>query len=180
MRPAKWVFLALASVCTLAGCGRDAAGQSHVAWASEPSEPAVSAPTDSAPQADQTSEDLIDPRCLTGRTLCASKSARKLWFVVDGRIMASFDARFGGPGNETHEGVFKVERMSPRHVSSQYGDEMPYSMFFFHGEAVHYSADFADNGYQDGSHGCVNVLDLEGLAKVYAQVRIGDKVVVYR
>jgi lipoprotein-anchoring transpeptidase ErfK/SrfK len=57
---------------------------------------------------------------------------------------------------------------------------MPYAMFFSGGQAVHYSADFAAQGYAGASHGCVNVRNLNGIKWLYGQVRAGDKVIVYR
>ncbi|MFC8876789.1 L,D-transpeptidase, partial [Streptomyces ardesiacus] len=42
------------------------------------------------------------------------------------------------------------------------------------------SYDFAARGYAGASHGCVNVRDEGAIAGLYAQVRNGDKVVVYR
>ena len=56
---------------------------------------------------------------------------------------------------------------------------MPFAMFFSGGQAVHYSSDFAAVGYDGASHGCVNVRDYEGVAWLFDQVAIGDKVVVY-
>jgi lipoprotein-anchoring transpeptidase ErfK/SrfK len=53
-------------------------------------------------------------------------------------------------------------------------------MFFSGGQAVHYSPDFAANGYNGASHGCVNVRDRAVVAWLFDQVRIGDKVIVYR
>jgi lipoprotein-anchoring transpeptidase ErfK/SrfK len=44
---------------------------------------------------------------------------------------------------------------------------------------VHYSPDFAANGYNGASHGCVNVRDYSTIASLYDSVTIGDKVVVY-
>jgi lipoprotein-anchoring transpeptidase ErfK/SrfK len=65
------------------------------------------------------------------------------------------------------------------HVSTLYGSAMPYSMFFSRGQAVHYSSDFAARGYAGASHGCVNVRDRAGIRALYAEVRVGDSVVVY-
>jgi lipoprotein-anchoring transpeptidase ErfK/SrfK len=56
---------------------------------------------------------------------------------------------------------------------------MPDSMFFSRGQAVHYSSDFAARGYAGASHGCVNVRDRAGLDRLFAQVRVGDAVVIY-
>nr|MBA3783696.1 L,D-transpeptidase [Nocardioides sp.] len=55
-----------------------------------------------------------------------------------------------------------------------------FAMFFSGGQAVHYSPDFAAHGYAGASHGCVNVRDYDGVARLFGQVQIGDRVIVYR
>jgi hypothetical protein len=121
----------------------------------------------------------LDPRCLTGHTICVDKTSSSLRWVVDGKVRLTVDARFGGEGHRTREGLFHVERKSRDHVSSLYDTSMPYAMFFSRGQAVHYSPDFAANGYNGASHGCVNIRDEGAIASLYDQVRLGDKVVVY-
>ncbi|MEU5752487.1 L,D-transpeptidase family protein [Streptomyces sp. NPDC047829] len=121
-----------------------------------------------------------DPRCLTGRVLCVSKSSRTLRWMVDGRTLSTLAVRFGSQYTPTREGVFHVYWKSRHHVSTLYDSAMPYAMFFSGGQAVHYSEDFAAYGYAGASHGCVNVRDEAAIADLYAQVRDGDKVVVYR
>lgn len=124
----------------------------------------------------------IDSRCLTGsRAICADKTARKLYYVYNHKVVLTVDARFGRTGMPTREGVFHVFRMKADYVSHAYGAPMPYSMFFSGGEAVHYSPDFAVHGYNSpGSHGCINLRDRKAAAWVYNHTHIGDKVVVYR
>lgn len=121
----------------------------------------------------------LDPRCLTGRTLCIDKSSNSLRWVVDGDVQVTVDVRFGREGMETREGQFAVTYKSRDHVSSLYDTPMPFSMFFSGGQAVHYSPDFAANGYNGASHGCVNVRDYDTIAALFDQVSVGDKVVVY-
>ena len=121
----------------------------------------------------------LDPRCETGRVLCIDKSSSTLRWVVDGEVRQTVDTRFGGSATPTREGVFSVFMKDADHVSSLYDSSMPFSMFFSGGQAVHYSSDFAAVGYNGASHGCVNVRDYDGLAALYAQVEVGDKVVVY-
>ncbi|QFR02939.1 murein L,D-transpeptidase [Streptomyces phaeolivaceus] len=120
-----------------------------------------------------------DPRCLTGRVLCISKTSRTLRWMVDGRTLRTVEVRFGSEGTPTREGVFQVYFKSRDHWSTLYDTPMPYAMFFSGGQAVHYSADFAARGYYGASHGCVNVRDEAAIAQLFAQVRNGDKVVVY-
>ncbi|WOI62798.1 L,D-transpeptidase family protein [Streptomyces fradiae] len=123
--------------------------------------------------------DTPDPRCMTGRVLCISKESRTLAWMIDGRVVSAMDVRFGSVNTPTREGTFKVDRKERTWTSTLYHSEMPYSMFFSGGQAVHYSADFAARGYNGASHGCVNVRDEARLAKVFEQVRVGDKVVVH-
>ncbi|MFD7707454.1 L,D-transpeptidase family protein [Streptomyces sp. NPDC059786] len=120
-----------------------------------------------------------DPRCLTGRVLCISKTSRTLRWMIDGRTVSTMEVRFGSQPTPTREGVFTVYYKSRHHVSTLYDSPMPYAMFFSGGQAVHFSQDFAARGYAGGSHGCVNVRDEVKIASLYAQVRYGDKVVVY-
>ncbi|AKN70844.1 hypothetical protein QR97_14390 [Streptomyces sp. PBH53] len=121
-----------------------------------------------------------DPRCRTGRVLCISKTSRTLRWMVDGQTLSTMAVRFGTQYTPTREGVFHIYWKSRHHVSTLYDAPMPYAMFFSGGQAVHYSYDFAARGYAGGSHGCVNVRDETAIARLFAQVRVGDKVVVHR
>lgn len=123
----------------------------------------------------------LDRRCLTGRVMCASKSDRKLRWVVNGEVKLTLDARFGSVRHPTREGTFNVGWKSRYHVSSIYGTSMPWAMFFSGGQAVHYSENFRIYGWNHpGSAGCINIRDAARLDWLYKQVRVGDKVVVYR
>ncbi len=120
-----------------------------------------------------------DPRCMTGRVMCISKTSRTLRWMIDGRTLMTVEVRFGSQRTPTREGVFGVAFKSRHHVSTLYDTPMPYAMFFSGGQAVHYSSDFAARGYYGASHGCVNVRDEARIAQLFAQVRNGDKVVVH-
>ena len=122
----------------------------------------------------------LDPRCRTGLVLCIDKTSRSLRWVVDGKVRVTVDVRFGSAELPTREGVFSVYRKSRDHVSSLYHTSMPFAMFFSGGQAVHYSADFAANGYNGASHGCVNVRDKGLVQNLFNESRVGDKVIVYR
>ncbi|AOR37125.1 hypothetical protein BFF78_16650 [Streptomyces fodineus] len=120
-----------------------------------------------------------DPRCLTGRVLCIDKTTRTLRWMVGGQTLATASVRFGALYTPTREGVFHIYRKARTWVSTLYHSPMPYAMFFSGGQAVHYSYDFAARGYAGASHGCVNVRDETAIAQLFAQVRVGDKVVVH-
>ncbi|HEX4977779.1 MAG TPA: peptidoglycan-binding protein [Nocardioides sp.] len=122
----------------------------------------------------------LDPRCLAvARALCIDKSTNSLRYVVDGKVRTAVDVRFGSAELPTREGVFSVYRKSRDHVSSLYDTSMPFAMFFSGGQAVHYSPDFAANGYSGASHGCVNVRDYTAIAALFDQVPLGTRVVVH-
>lgn len=123
----------------------------------------------------------IDSRCLvSGRALCVDKTKDKLYYVKAGKVVRTMDARFGCASTRTREGRFSVLWKSRNHVSTIYNTPMPYAMFFSGGQAVHYSADFAARGYAGCSHGCVNIRNKSGIRWVFDQMRVGDRVVVYR
>ena len=122
----------------------------------------------------------LDSRCLTGRALCISKATNSLVWVIDGKPQLRMDVRFGSQELPTREGAFSVGWKSRNHVSTIYHTKMPYAMFFSGGQAVHYSPDFAARGYNGASHGCVNVRNLSGIQSLFNNVRVGDKVIVYR
>ncbi len=138
-----------------------------------------------------TAEELADPakpsgdvsswdsRCLTGRVLCVSKQERQLAWIVGGEVQFTADVRFGSELTPTREGSFAVNWKSRDHVSSLYDTSMPYAMFFSGGQAIHYSPDFAANGYNGASHGCVNLRDRGVAERLFDRVRTGDQVIVY-
>ncbi|WP_420813993.1 L,D-transpeptidase family protein [Phytoactinopolyspora endophytica] len=121
----------------------------------------------------------LPSECATGRVLCIDKSTQSLRWAIDGEVHTTLDVRFGSELTPTREGVFSIGWKSRDHVSSLYDTPMPYAMFFSGGQAIHYSPDFAANGYNGASHGCVNVRDEGTIASLFEQVEVGDKVVVY-
>lgn len=124
----------------------------------------------------------LDPRCLVrGRAICVDKTLRKLFYVKSSTVVQVLDARFGCVARTpTREGRFTIQRKSRHHVSSQYHVYMPYAMFFSGGQAVHWSKAFSTRGYAGCSHGCVNIRDKDGVRWLFDQMRVGDRVVVYR
>jgi lipoprotein-anchoring transpeptidase ErfK/SrfK len=87
--------------------------------------------------------------------------------------------RFGSELTPTREGEFSVTYKSRDHVSSLFHTSMPFAMFFSGGQAVHYSPDFAAEGYNGASHGCVNVRDYDEISALFDLIDVGDTVVVY-
>jgi peptidoglycan hydrolase-like protein with peptidoglycan-binding domain len=122
----------------------------------------------------------LDQRCRTGRAMCIDKTTDQLVWVINGKPQLYFDVRFGADTSPTREGSFTVGWKARQWTSTIYHSEMPYSMFFSGGQAVHYSSDFAARGYYGASHGCINVRDWNGIQTLFDQARVGDKVIVYR
>ena len=118
--------------------------------------------------------------CQEERTVCVDKTQRLVRLVEKGRPVLTFDARFGGNGYATREGVFRVHLKSRDHTSSLYRTWMPFALFFSGGQAVHYSPYFARDGYNGASHGCVNLRDFDGARTLFDRVPLGTRVYVYR
>lgn len=121
----------------------------------------------------------LDSRCYTGRTICINKTTHKMYWVINGKVQASYDVRTGRDGMRTRSGTFHIYAKYTNWHSTLYDVDMPYTQFFSGGQAVHYSSDFARNGYGVGSHGCVNMNNRSSAKWLYSQTRVGDKVVVY-
>ena len=135
---------------------------------------------DAAPASSLSQE--LDPRCASGRVVCISKQQRKMSYVVDGAVRFTREARFARPGWESPEGEFRIWYMNADTVSKIFGERtpMPYAIFYDGNVAIHFSQDFADKGYESGSHGCSQLRDYQVAKWLYEQVKVGDRVVVYQ
>ena len=120
----------------------------------------------------------LPPSCRAGTVICVSKSQLLLRYVRDGKVLLTADARFGVPGEETANGVFRVVSRSRDHVSSAYRTAMPYSLFFNGNQAIHYSPWFRRDGYAGGSHGCINLRDRAKAEWVFERSPVGTTVSV--
>jgi peptidoglycan hydrolase-like protein with peptidoglycan-binding domain len=126
--------------------------------------------------------------CLTNtKTICVVKvqgSHATLYAVQNKAIVKSFAVRTGdarGASYATTNGTYSVGRRYIDYKSKSYNNApMPYSLFFNGGQAIHYSADFAANGYggAGASHGCVNVGSLSNAKWLYDWSPIYTRVVV--
>jgi lipoprotein-anchoring transpeptidase ErfK/SrfK len=131
------------------------------------------------PTVSEASASSLDPRCRYGRVVCVDKSTRTVKWVVNGSVRLSMSARFGSSRTPTRNGSFRIYWKDRYHVSSLFGSPMPFSLFYNGGQAIHYSYDFARNGYGGASHGCVNTRNWSSMRTLYYATRVGDRVVVY-
>lgn len=124
----------------------------------------------------------VPKRCITGVfTLCVNKFTRTVQAVSrNGNVLRVLDARFGRPGMETREGRFTVSRKhGPIHISTLYRVNMPYSIFFSGGEAIHFSQEFY-NYPTSQSHGCVGTRHMDDQRWINKWSRVGaTPVIVY-
>lgn len=141
----------------------------------------------------RTAPQRLDPRCYTsGVVICASKKDRKVYYVRAGKIIRTLDARFGGRAYNafgqvrmysTKEGTFTITRKIRDEISYAYGNApMPFSSYFYGGQAFHYSYAFAADGWiaDWGSRGCINLRDWAGAQWLYNNSPVGTRVVVYK
>jgi lipoprotein-anchoring transpeptidase ErfK/SrfK len=112
----------------------------------------------------------------TRKVICIVKttgSHATLYAVQNHDILMKIAVRTGdarGPAYITPVGDYSIGRKYTMWYSKAYNNApMPYSMFFNGGEAIHYSSDFANNGYggAGSSAGCVNVGTMSDAAWLY-------------
>jgi len=117
--------------------------------------------------------------CEQGTVICISQDARSLRLMVDGETRVRMSVRFGSQRTPTRVGDFRIEWKDANHYSTLYHTAMPFSLFFDRGQAIHYSEDFARNGYRGASHGCINTRDYSAMSDLYDSVSEGTRVFIY-
>lgn len=128
---------------------------------------------------------LSEPRgelpitCTEVTSICISLEQKILRYVVGGKVQMSADARFGVSGQRTSPGSYQVYWKSRDHVSSRFQTPMPFSLFYDGDQAVHYSPYFQADGYLGGSHGCVNLRDLNKAAWLFKKAGRGTRIYIY-
>lgn len=114
------------------------------------------------------------------KIVCVDKTQKIVRYYQNGNLKRSLDARFGAQGTPTREGNFRVNSKLPHNISTLYGTQMDWSLFFSGGQAIHFSQYFRADGYNGASHGCVNMRDWNGAKWIYRHTPVGTKVKVYR
>lgn len=79
----------------------------------------------------------------------------------------------GSPGSPTPTGTYRVQWKDRSHVSGEFGDTMPYAVFFAPGGVA-----FHQGSLTASSHGCVH-LDAQNAAAYFTQLKVGDPVTVF-
>lgn len=113
-----------------------------------------------------------------GVRICADLRNQKLWLSKNGvrtynaERMRSGDVRLSN-SEATKTGNHRVYYKDKDHISSIFGSPMPYSLFFYGGQAIHEST-FST----PGSHGCINVTHNDA-KKLWNNAPVGTPVSVW-
>jgi hypothetical protein len=88
---------------------------------------------------------------------CYSRYTFELYFFQNGVLWNAWMVRGGAASLQTVTGTYRVYWQDVDHKSSAFNNApMPYSQFFYGGEAIHGSATMIDPR-KDHSHGCINM-----------------------
>jgi hypothetical protein len=113
--------------------------------------------------------------CAASAKVCMSLSARRAW-LTDGAghvVYGPVPAHGGSAHAPTPVGTFQVISKDAHFYSTQFHAPMPYSVFFYPGDAFH-----ADNP-ATASNGCIH-LSSAAARRFFNTLRLGDEVQVMR
>ena len=114
-----------------------------------------------------------EPPCAITTGACVSLSAQQAWLFRDGNLVhGPVPTESGGPDQPTPAGTFRVAWKDRVHRSSQYGTDMPNSVFFAAGGIA-----FHAGSLTSPSHGCVHLSDSDS-AIFFDNLAVGDTVQV--
>lgn len=113
------------------------------------------------------------PPCDVTTGACVSLAQHLAWLLRDGHIVRGpVPAGFGPPDQATPAGSFRVAWKDREHTSSEYGTDMPNSVFFAAGGIA-----FHAGPLDAPSHGCVHLTDADSAA-FFDGLNVGDAVQV--
>jgi hypothetical protein len=122
--------------------------------------------------------DVVMIHVLPRDCIVVSKQNQTIWSFKDGKISHRFKSSTGEGGYVTRAGWFDVYFRLTLHHSSLYDVDMPYSLFFSGGQAIHASTALSRLG-SPASHGCVR-LPLRNARTLFNESPKGRPVIVTR
>ncbi len=150
-----------------AGCAT-ASGTTTATVAAPPPSPSTSvAPTTTT----TTTPAPPKPPCAIATGACVSLTSQLAWLIRDGSVVyGPVPTESGSPDQPTPVGAFRVAWKDRVHRSSQYGTDMPNSVFFAAGGIA-----FHAGSLTAPSHGCVHLSDADS-ATFFDGLAVGDAV----
>lgn len=110
--------------------------------------------------------------CSAAADACVSLSRQQAWLLRDGSVVyGPVPVATGRSGWRTPAGTFHVEWKARHWVSTVFHAPMPYSVFFYEGDAFH------EGSVYERSHGCVH-LEPSAAATFFDTLQVGDEVQV--
>lgn len=110
--------------------------------------------------------------CAATAVACVDLSAHEAWLLHDGQVVyGPVHAEGGRTGWGTAVGTFHVTMKAAHFYSTEFHAPMPYSVFFYRGDAFH------EGSATTPSHGCVH-LSLSAAQTFYQDLSVGDEVQV--
>lgn len=105
---------------------------------------------------------------------CVDLAAHRTWIRRDGTIVFGPVVMLPGSSvSPTPRGSYRVQWKAKTHVSGEFGDDMPFAVFFAAGGIA-----FHEGSLTRSSHGCIH-LGAKAAAGYFAQLRVGDSVAVF-
>ena len=120
----------------------------------------------------------VPASCPTRPTLvvCVDQDDQRMWVQHGSKVVfPAVTVRTGRAGLRTPDGLYRIYWRHQNHFSHKFDEPMPYSLFFFHGYALHATYDDVRRG---GSHGCVN-LSLTDARRLFGMMNVGDLVYIW-
>lgn len=122
--------------------------------------------------------DVVMIHVLPSDCIVVSKQNQTIWSFKDGKISHRYKTSTGEGGYDTRAGWFDVYLRQTLHHSKLYDVDMPYSLFFSGGQAIHASTALRRLG-SPASHGCVR-LPRRNARALFNESPVGRPVIVTR
>lgn len=120
--------------------------------------------------------DVVLIHVLPSDCIVVSKQNQTIWSFKDGKISHRYRTSTGEGGYDTRAGWFDVYLRQTLHHSKLYDVDMPYSLFFSRGQAIHASTALRRLG-SPASHGCVR-LPRRNARALFNESPVGRPVIV--
>lgn len=113
-------------------------------------------------------------KCASGSLACVDLDKHITWLQANGKVIyGPVHMMPGMPNEPTPTGVFAVQYKARHHVSNEYFEPMPFSVFFAAGGIA-----FHQGSLTNSSHGCVHLAEKDA-STYFMKLQPGDQVAVF-